>query len=288
MNICSLIVYKVKWRSYNGLNMKNLKGGFKLKKLLMVLMSLMVAAVSLVGCGGEQAAAPAPTGKVLKVGTEATYAPFEFTREGSKEIVGYDVDLMNAIGAKLNRKIEFVSMDFDQLTGALNSGKIDVIAANMSITEARKVAVDFTNPYKDGGLIIVVPNTVKDKVTIDSLKGKKIAVQRGTISEEYAKKINGAKIVSYGTNGEASLAILRQQADAFINDEAVVRYYIANQGGAEIVKTTGDIIEKSQSALAVKKGNALKNDINKAMDELKKDGTMAKINVKWFGETQKK
>ncbi len=259
-----------------------------MKKLLMVLMSLMVAAVSLVGCGGEQAAAPAPTGKVLKVGTEATYAPFEFTKEGSKEIIGYDVDLMNAIGAKLNRKIEFVSMDFDKLTGALNSGEIDVIAANVSITEARKVAVDFTTPYKDGGLIIVVPNTLKEKVTLDSLKGKKIAVQRGTISEEYAKKISGAKIVSYGTNAEASLAILRQQADAFINDEAVVRYYMANQGGAEIVKTSGDIIEKYQAALAVKKGNALKNDLNKAMDELKKDGTMAKINVKWFGETQKK
>ena len=103
------------------------------------------------------------TEKVLRVGTEPAFAPFEFQKEGSDEFTGFDMDLIRAIGTKLGYKVEISSMGFDALIPALNSGNIDVAIAGMSITDERKKVVVFSDPYYTSGLIVMVK---KDDDTI--------------------------------------------------------------------------------------------------------------------------
>ena len=114
----------------------------------------------------------AETEKVLSVGTEPAFAPFEFQKEGSDEFTGFDMDLIRAIGTKLGYKVEISSMGFDALIPALNSGNIDVAIAGMSITDERKKVVVFSDPYYTSGLIVMVK---KDDDTIkgfSDLEGK--------------------------------------------------------------------------------------------------------------------
>ena len=117
-----------------------------MKKTFMLLMAMVMVVMMAAGCGGgEKKKAEAP--KVLRVGTEPTFAPFEFQKDGSKEFDGFDMDLIRAIGKQLNMKVEILNMGFDALIPALNAGNIDVAAAGMSITPDRQKAVDMSDPY---------------------------------------------------------------------------------------------------------------------------------------------
>ena len=137
---------------------------------------------------------------VLRVGTEPTFAPFEFLDSATKTYAGYDMDLIRAVADKAGYDVEIINMGFDALIPALSSGTIDVIAAGVSITEERAKRVDFTTPYYTTGLSILVQKknagTLK---TMKDLEGKRIAVQIGTTGAEKAKSIKGADVVSFNT-----------------------------------------------------------------------------------------
>lgn len=130
----------------------------KNEKIVFLVMALAaMLALLTAGCGGSQEAPKkAETAKVLRVGTEPAFAPFEFQKEGSNEFTGFDMDLIRAIGTKLGYKVEISSMGFDALIPALNSGNIDVAIAGMSITDERKKVVVFSDPYYTSGLIVMV------------------------------------------------------------------------------------------------------------------------------------
>ena len=128
-----------------------------MKKYLVFLMAaLMLVALAVAGCGGSKDEAKAQPEKVLRVATEPTFAPFEFQKEGSDELAGFDMDLIRAIGKKLGYKVEIANMGFDALIPALNTGNIDVAIAGMSITDERKQAVGMSDPYYTSGLIVMV------------------------------------------------------------------------------------------------------------------------------------
>ena len=257
-----------------------------MKKILFLVMAVLAAASMMIaGCGGGEKKADAE--KVLRVGTEPTFAPFEFQKEGSKDYDGFDMDLARAIGKQLGYKVEIVSMGFDALIPALNSGNIDVVAAGMSINEERQKAVTFSDPYYTSGLIILVNNDNNDVKSIKDLEGKRIACQIGTTGEKMARSVANAKVTAFNTNDEAVMELKNKGVDAIINDSPVVGYYLA-QGGNKTMKTVGDVMEAEQYGLAVKKGNdKLAQDINKAMIDLKKNGVYDNIYKTWFGEVKK-
>ena len=124
----------------------------KISAVMCVLAALMLAVA---GCGSDTKQA-ANDQKAIKVGTEPTFAPFEFQEKDSKEFAGFDMDLARAIGKQLGKKVEIQNMGFDALIPALNSGNIDVVAAGMSITDERNKAVTFSDPYYTSGLVVVV------------------------------------------------------------------------------------------------------------------------------------
>ena len=262
-----------------------------MKKTWMLIMSMLMAVMMVAGCGGgdkkaaDNKLAQAP--KVLRVGTEPTFAPFEFQKEGSKDFDGFDMDLIRAIGKQLNMKVEIQNMGFDALIPALNAGNIDVAASGMSITPDRQKAVDMSDPYYVSGLVVVVNNDNSAVKSVNDLNNKSIAVQIGTTGADRAAKVPGAKVKNFNTNSEVFLELKNKGVDAVIIDKPVAEYYLAQGGGKESAKIVGDSMEAESYGLSLKKNSPLTKEINKAMLDLKKNGEYDKIYEKWFGAVKK-
>ena len=253
------------------------------KKLQIIFMCMFVLALLVAGCGGSKAK------KELIVGTEPAFAPFEFQKENSKDFVGFDIDLIQAIAKQMGyEKCTIQGMGFDALIPALDAKNIDVAIAGMTITDERAKKVNFSKPYYKSGLAIVVNkdnNTVND---VADLKGKRIAVQIGTTGAMEAEKIEGAKITSFNTNGEACLELKNKAVDAVIGDLPVEAYFL-QQGGNDFAKIVGKTLSSEDYGIAVAKSNtALAKDVDKALDTLKQNGEYDKLYKKWFGEMPKK
>lgn len=256
-----------------------------MKKVFMLLMA-MVMVVMMAGCGGgDKKAAQAP--KVLKVGTEPTFAPFEFQKEGSKEFDGFDMDLIRAIGKQMNMKVEILNMGFDALIPAINAGNIDLAIAGMSITPDRQKAVDMSDPYYVAGLVVVVGKDNAAVKSVNDLNNKGIAVQIGTTGAERAAKVPGAKVKNFNTNAEVFLELKNKGVDAVIIDKPVAEYFLATGGGKDFAKIVGDTMEAESYGISLKKNSPLTKEINKALLDLKKNGEYDKLYAKWFGAVKK-
>ena len=257
-----------------------------MKKALVLMMTLLMAVMMIAGCGGgEKKAAQAP--KVLKVGTEPTFAPFEFQKEGSKEFDGFDMDLIRAIGKQLNMKVEILNMGFDALIPAINAGNIDLAIAGMSITPDRQKAVDMSDPYYVSGLVVVVGKDNAAVKSVNDLNNKGIAVQIGTTGAERAAKVPGAKVKNFNTNAEVFLELKNKGVEAVIIDKPVAEYFLATGGGKDYAKIVGDAMEAESYGISLKKNSPLTKDINKALLDLKKNGEYDKLYTKWFGAVKK-
>ena len=252
------------------------------------MMTLLMAVMMIAGCGGGDKKAPigqAP--KVLKVGTEPTFAPFEFQKEGSKEFDGFDMDLIRAIGKQLNMKVEILNMGFDALIPAINAGNIDVAIAGMSITPDRQKAVDMSDPYYVSGLVVVVGKDNAAVKSVNDLNNKGIAVQIGTTGAERAAKVPGAKVKNFNTNAEVFLELKNKGVEAVIIDKPVAEYFLATGGGKDYAKIVGDTMEAESYGISLKKNSPLTKEINKALLDLKKNGEYEKLYEKWFGAVKK-
>ena len=259
-----------------------------MKKALVLMMTLLMAVMMVAGCGGGDKKAPAVQApKVLKVGTEPTFAPFEFQKEGSKEFDGFDMDLIRAIGKQLNMKVEILNMGFDALIPAINAGNIDVAIAGMSITPDRQKAVDMSDPYYVSGLVVVVGKDNAAVKSVNDLNDKGIAVQIGTTGAERAAKVPGAKVKNFNTNAEVFLELKNKGVEAVIIDKPVAEYFLATGGGKDYAKIVGDTMEAESYGISLKKNSPLTKDINKALLDLKKNGEYDKLYTKWFGAVKK-
>lgn len=251
------------------------------KKIIsLIILGLFMMSVGLVGCSKEAA----PTSKVLKVGTDAGFAPFEFQDEGSKEYVGFDMDLIKALGKQLGYEVQIQNMNFDGLIPGLEGNNIDVAIAGMSITEARSQKVNFTKPYYKSGLTIVVKNENNTITSFKDLEGKKLAVQIGTTGATEAKKIKNATVREFNNAPEAFMELRAGGVDAVVNDKPVNEYFIAKSGSKD-AKTVGEPLVAEEYGIATaKKNTELAGKLDKALEELKKNGEYEKIYVKWFGK----
>ena len=259
---------------------------FNFKKLTAIALVAVAAMGLLAGCGSEKSKMTQEAG-VLRVGSETTFPPFEFT-DGDK-YVGFDVDLSEAIAKKLGLKMEFKSMGFDALIPAVQSGDIDMIAAGFNSTPEREKALDFSNVYFDqGGFITVVR---KDNSTIhnmDELAGKTVGVQIGTVPVDIAKAMPNTTVKEMDSNANIFMELKAGTIDGAIIDNAVAMYYL-KQGADKDLKLVGEPTKAPGTVLGVKKGNKeLQDAVNKALKELKEDGTYQKIYDKWFGDYIKK
>jgi len=251
------------------------------KKIIsLIIVGVLVLSFGLVGCGNQAA----PAAKVLKVGSEASFAPFEFQDENSKEYAGFDMDLIRALGKQMGYEVKIQNMGFDGLIPGLESGTVDVAISAMTITEERSKKISFSKPYYKSGLTIVVKS---DNTTIKNfadLNGKKIAVQLGTTGADEAKKVKNAQVREFNSAPEAFLELKAGGVDAVVNDKPVNDYYIAKAGGKD-AKEVGEPLTAEEYGIATaKKNTELTAKLDKALDELKKNGEYDKIYLKWFGK----
>ncbi|MGN1350377.1 MAG: transporter substrate-binding domain-containing protein [Anaerovoracaceae bacterium] len=260
------------------------------KKVMAVAMALVMV-FAFAACGGTSAQGSAAEGSgtdtvVYKVGTEPTFPPFD-TTDDAGNIVGFDMDLVTAIGEDQGFEVEFVNLQFDSLIPALQSGQIDLIAAGMNCEdEERQEQVDFGTPYYDSGLVVAVK---ADNTTINSVDDltpdMKVAAQIGTTGADKATALADegkiAEAVILNGLDTAMMQLINGDVAAVINDQPVTKAYIAKQ--PDQIKIVGDVMNAESYAIAVQKGNTeLLEKINTGMQNLQDNGKFDEIFAKWF------
>lgn len=232
------------------------------------------------------ASAPAPApAKVYVVGTDAAYAPFESQNEKG-EIVGFSMDLLNAVATKGGFEIKFVNTPWEGIFNSLGQGDRDLLISSITITDERKQTMDFSAPYFDAYQLIAVKAT--SKVTkFDDLKKLKVGVQTGTTGDETVTKLQGKNSTSVKRFESTPLALKELEAggvDAVVADNGVVVNYVTNNPAAKFKTVSDKAFAPEQYGIAVKKGNAeLLDKINKGLAAVKADGTYDQIYAKTFG-----
>jgi cystine transport system substrate-binding protein len=226
----------------------------------------------------------------ITIGIMGTYAPYNFMNK-NQEYDGFDVDIAKELAKRLGVEPKFVAQDFSGLIPGLQKGKFDVLVSQVTITEDRKKQIDFTEPYITNDVRVIVKEDNTTIQSVNDFKGKKIAVGLGTNDEAFLRndlmpKVGDFKINTYDDVITTLKDLDAGRADATINNVYALKPIIDENGFK--VKAVGEPIKSDIAAVAVKKGNTdLVNNLNKALDDIKKDGTYKKIFIKWFGEEPK-
>jgi lysine-arginine-ornithine-binding protein len=219
----------------------------------------------------------------LKLGTEGAYPPFNLI-DATGKVGGFDVEIGQALCAKMKVECEVVTSDWDGIIPALNAKKFDFLIASMSITEERKVAVDFTEPYYTNKLQFVAPKGGEFKTDKDSLKGKVIGAQRATIAGTWLEdNLDGVVDVKlYDTQENAYLDLASGRVDGILADTFVQWEWLKSDAGKEFEFKGEPVFDNDKIGIAVRKGDALREKLNTALQEIVADGTYKQINDKYF------
>lgn len=264
----------------------------KLKKLLALSLSAVMAAALLCGCGDSkstdtaegsteaagEATVSTVTDGVLTMATNAYFPPYEYY-EGN-EIVGIDVEIAQAIADKLGLELKIEDMEFDSIITGVQTGKYDMGLAGMTVTEERLQTINFSDTYATGIQSVIV-NEDSDIQTLDDLQGKKIGVQLSTTGDIYATDDYGADHVEqYNKGADAILALTQGRIDAVIIDNQPALSFVDSNEGLRILDT--EYVEEEYAACISKDNEALQEAVNGALEELKADGTIQSILDKYI------
>lgn len=275
-----------------------------MKKVSALILALTMCTAMLTACGGGNStttsstgsAAPAPTTSAatseagadegyklttegtLTMATNAQFPPYEYY--DGDDVIGIDADIAKAIADKMGLKLKIEDMEFDSIITAVSTGKADLGLAGMTVDPDRQKNVDFSDPYATGVQVIIV----KEDSTIakpDDLKGKKIGVQLATTGDQYATNDYGKdSVVQYNKGSDAVMALTQGQVDAVIIDNEPAKSYVAANKGLKILDT--EYVTENYAACIAKDNTGLTKAVNKALAELKADGTLQKIVDKYI------
>lgn len=265
-----------------------------MKKLSIAMLSMVLAgSMLLTACGGGNTQATEDTGSdtqqsetaenteggVLRMGTNATFPPYEYVDENN-EVAGIDADIAAAIADKLGMELEITDMAFDSLIPALQSDTIDIVLAGMTVDPERAESVNFTDSYATGVQVIIVPEG-SDIASPDDLEGKNIGVQTGTTGDLQCTDAYGQEFVKQFDNGPLAVAaLLNGQVDCVVIDNEPAKNYVAANEGLKILDTA--YANEDYAAALAKEDTELYEQVNTAIQELKEDGTIASIIEKYI------
>lgn len=241
--------------------------------------ALGILVALIVACGGSQNSVQ-KSGRVLKVGTDATYPPFETVNTETGQPEGFDIDLITEVARRNGWTTEFIITPFDGMIPGLQGEKYDVAISSITITPERAAVVNFSKPYYTAGQVVAVLLDNNSITGIADLPGKRVGVQLGTTGELMAQRTEGLQVFSYDNIGAAFIDMANGNLDAVLNDYPTTQAYIRSHGSA---KTVGDILSREQYGIAIRKGNdSLLAQINTALDAIRADSTYIKMHLKWF------
>lgn len=224
-------------------------------------------------------------GKLI-VGTSADYPPYEFTilEDGKEKVVGFDMALAAYVAEELEVELEIMDMDFKNLVSSVKSGKVDMVLAGMSPDPVRAKSINFSQVYynADHGVIVRKEDQGKYK-SLDDLKGKSLGAQMGSVQEEIANDIEGAKVKGLALTNNLLMELKAGKIDAVIMEKPVSESYAKANTDIVLLDSIEIKSEEGGSAIAMKKDNkTLTDEVNKILDKVEKE----KLIDKWFIEAQ--
>ncbi len=221
---------------------------------------------------------------VIVMGTNAEFEPFEY-RENGMDIVGFDVEIAQKVAEKLGKELKIEDMAFDSLIMALNSDKIDFIAAGMTATDERRTQVDFSDSYFNSKQMIIVKADDTSIATADDLVGKNVGVQLGTTGDLFVSGTEGIESVAqFQTGTQAVMDLKNGKVDAVVIDAEPAKKM--TEGQSDLKLLDAPFVEE-EYAIAVQKGDeALLKAINETLADIKADGTYDEIYAKYFGTAE--
>lgn len=262
-----------------------------MKKQVSVIFAALAASALLFGCGKSetpaQSAAPAQPAAATKivVGLDDNFPPMGF-RDEKNNLVGFDIDLAREAAKRLGVEVEFKPIDWNAKEAELGGKRVDALWNGLTITEKRKEQIAFTKPYLENRQIVIVTAASPVKTKAD-LAGKVVGLQEGSSAVEAVEKDAVAKslkeVKKFGDNVAALMDLTAGRLDALVVDEVVGRYYIAKKPGEYAV--LDEHFGTEEYGVGVRKDDVeLLGKLQKAMDEMKKDGAAARISTQWFGK----
>ena len=270
-----------------------------------VLAVLMAAAAFMSGCGsgaaGSSVASPAASGNTeaqsaedhlarikkagkLTVGLEGDWQPFSYHND-QDELVGYDVETAKKIAEKLGVEAEIVEGPWDGLFAGMDSGRYDIVVNGVDITPERSATYDFSDPYAYDHTVLIVRDDNTDITSFEDLKGKKTANSIGSTYQEIGEQY-GAEVSGVDTLVETLQMVKNRQVDATINASTAFGDYM-KYNPDDPLKITATMDTATEYGIPMEKGDdnkSLKDAINEALKELREEGTLSEISVRYFGE----
>ncbi len=223
--------------------------------------------------------------KPLVVGVDGTFAPHAMPKLGGG-VEGFNVDLVEEIGKRMGRKVEIFSAEFSGLIPAMKAGKLDFVGAPTTATPERAKNLLFSEGYLNTYFQFVASSRSPDLKSLEELKGKTVSVNKGSAYDKWAQENAekyGFKVESYGTNADATQAVIAGRADVVLTGNTVGAYSVVrNPGQVKLIPLRID--QGLVWAAAFRKDDAkLRNAVDEALECMKQDGTLARLHEKWFG-----
>lgn len=245
------------------------------------LLAVLALVALLVGaCGSKPTGEETLAAGVLRVGTEGTYAPFSYHDQVTGQLSGYDVDVARAVADRLGVRAEFVETPWDSIFAALEAGRFDLVANQVTITPERQSKYDMSQPYAVGEGVIVTRADNSSITSLADLKGKTTA-QSMTSNWAQIARDAGARVESVEGFTQAVKLLNQDRVDAIVNDSIAVYAYLAETNDTS-VKIAGPAGKKSEQGFAARKNSGLIADVDRALEELRADGTLADISQRYL------
>ncbi|KAA1176008.1 transporter substrate-binding domain-containing protein [Marinobacter salinexigens] len=229
-------------------------------------------------------AAGTVSAETLRVVTDPSFVPFEMMDQETGEMIGFDMEIIREVADRAGFEIDLNTMDFNGIIPALQTGNVDIAIAGITITDEREKIVDFSDPYYDSGLRVLISQNDNSVKAFEDLEGKKIGTKIGSTSYDYLVK-NLEKddgVTPYPGSSDMYMALMSGAVDAVFYDAPNVGYFARTKGKGK-AKTVGPLYEGQQYGIALKSGSEWVDDVNSALASMKEDGTYKTIYEKWFG-----
>ena len=223
---------------------------------------------------------PGSDSDVIRIGTEGTYSPFSYHDQATGQLVGYDVDVANAVADKLGKRAEFVEAPWDSIFAALGAGRFDVVANQVTTTPEREAEYSMSTPYAVGEGVIVT-RADDDSITALAELAGRTSAQTATANWTDVARKAGARVETVEGFTQAITLLKQGRVDATVNDSIAVYAYLAETGDTS-VKIAGNTGATSEQAFALRKDDPLVDDIDGALDDLRADGTLTRISQKYL------
>ncbi|MGO2008973.1 transporter substrate-binding domain-containing protein [Vreelandella alkaliphila] len=243
----------------------------------------VIATALALGLGSTTVAfAQTPT---VNVATDPSFVPFEMMDPETGEMIGFDMDIINAVAERAGFDVNLTTMEFSGIIPAVQTGSQEIALAGITITDERAEVVDFSAPYYDSGLQIIVRADNEEVSSLEDLAGLTVATKIGSTSYDFLQQELGedADITPYPGTADMYMALLGRNVDAVLYDAPNVAYFSQTRGEGR-TKVVGPLYEGQQYGIVFHKGSEWVEPTNEALASMREDGTYDEIYTKWFGE----